>query len=150
MVLLPLTFEEVARRIVVHLAVALLHVVSEASLENASALKYYLSLSVLFSLKPLALVDCLIDAILTVAMTEAVFDFSFIAASIRPSVCSLAGDAIISEFALIDNAIRPCEGSLAVEETVVEIALISIAVLEGDLAGSVEAFSVYFAVLRTG
>lgn len=69
----------------------------------------------LFSLKPLSLVSRIIDAVLASSVAKAIFDFSFIGATIGPSVGSSASDAIIGEFSLIDYSISPREFSLAVE-----------------------------------
>lgn len=102
------------------------------------------------ALQPLAFVGGVIDAVLPCSMSESIFHLSFVGAAIRPLVGALSGDTIIGELSLIDYAIGPDELPLSVKESIVEISLVPIAVLEGDLAWTVEALPVDLAVLRTG
>jgi hypothetical protein len=137
LILFPFSLEEIAGRIVVHLTVALFHIIAEAALKDAATLKHYLTLSMLLSLQPLALINCLINAVLSIAMTQSVFDLAFVGAAIWPSVSSLPSDAIIGELTLVDNAIGPGEGALAIKKSVVEVTLISIAVLKSNFSRSI-------------
>lgn len=150
LILLPLALEKIARGVVVHLTVALLHIILEVALEDGSALEHDLSLPVFLALQPLALVGGVIDAVLACSVSESVLHFSLIGAAIRPLVGSLSRDAVICELSLVDNPIGPDELALPIQQSIVEISLIPISILEGDLSRSVEALAVDLAVLRTG
>lgn len=115
LILLPFSLEEIARGVIVHLAVAFLHVISKTALENAAALEDNFAPAVLLPFHPLAFVSSIIDAVFASAMTKAVFDLPFIGASIRPAVRALACDTIVSELSLIDYAVGPSELAFAVE-----------------------------------
>jgi hypothetical protein len=110
----PLAFEKVARRVVIHLSIALFHVVLETSLEDTSAFEDDLSLPVLLTIKPISFIGRIINRVFACPMSQAIFDVSFVCTAIGPFVGSLPCNTIISKFSLVDDAVCPFEFSFTV------------------------------------
>ena len=149
-IFLPLSFEIVAWRIVIHLSVSVFHIVFEIPLKYTSALEYDFSFALFFTIDPVTFVSCLIDCIFPNSVSESVLDFPLITAAVGPVVVTFASDTIISELSRVCDTIDPCKFTLSAEETVKKVTLVGVAVFEGYFSGSVETFTVYFAVLGGG
>lgn len=146
-IILPIALEIVTRWIIVHLALTVFKIILKISFKNASTLKNYFSFALFFSFLPFTFICRIIDLINTISVPEPIFYFSFINASIRPLIYSLASDSIISKLPFIHDSIGPSKFPSSIEKAIIKISFIAITVFKCNWSLAIQAFPINLWVL---
>ena len=93
----------------------MLHIVFELTLENTTTFEDNLSLTLFLTLDPLSLISSLIDCVLSVTVSEAIFDLTFVATTIRPFIVTFPCDTVVSELSFVDYTVCPGESAFTAE-----------------------------------